>query len=117
MLRSQTTSGRSAYAYGELPPSRLDLCKERYGGPFTTVQIEDVKSFLYILSIVLATFGYGFVDTKLNISDQYLIHMRKDGPNNFIKKLLLIYPLTIYSMSFYCVCCSYPSIHNSSLLI
>ena len=36
---------RSAFTYGELPPSRLDLCKERYGGPFTTVQVEDVKSF------------------------------------------------------------------------
>ena len=27
----------SAYTYGKLPPSRLDLCKERYGGQFTTV--------------------------------------------------------------------------------
>ena len=30
---------RSAFTYGELLPSRLDLCKERYGGPFTTVQV------------------------------------------------------------------------------
>ena len=43
----------SAFTYGEPHPSRLDLGKERYGGPFTTVQVEDVKSFLYILSIVL----------------------------------------------------------------
>ena len=27
---------RSAFTYGERPPSKLDLCKERYGGPFTT---------------------------------------------------------------------------------
>ena len=64
---------RSAFTYGELPPSRLDLCKERYGGPFTTVQVEDVKSFFYILSIVLGTFGYGFIDIKSKISDQYLV--------------------------------------------
>ena len=51
---------RSAFTYGEFPPSRLDLGKERYGRPFTTVQVEDVKSFIYILSIVLGTFGYGF---------------------------------------------------------
>ena len=62
---------RSAFTYGEFPPSRLDLGKERYGGPFTTVQVEDVKSFLYILSILLGTFGYGFVDTKNKIADQY----------------------------------------------
>ena len=68
---------RSAFTYGESPPSRLDLCKERYGGPFTTVQVEDVKSFLYILSIVLGTFGYGFLDTKSKISDQYLVLLQK----------------------------------------
>ena len=85
----------SAFTYGEFPPSRLDLCKERYGGPFTTVQVEDVKSFLYVLSIVIGTFGFGFVDTKSKISDQYLILMRKDGPNSFVKNLFLTYPLTI----------------------
>ena len=86
---------RSAFTYGEFPPSRLDLCKERYGGSFTTVQVEDVKSFFYILSIVIGTFGFGFVDTKSKISDQYLILMRKDGPNSFVKNLFLTYPLTI----------------------
>ena len=30
---------RSAFTFGEFPPSRLDLAKERYGGPFTTVQV------------------------------------------------------------------------------
>ena len=86
---------RSAFTYGEFPPSRLDLGKERYGGPFTTVQVEDVKSFLYILSVVLGTFGYGFLDTKNKISDQYLNFIQKDGPNSFIKNLLLTYPLAV----------------------
>ena len=86
---------RSAFTYGELPPSRLDHCKERYGGPFTTVQVEDVKSFLYILSIVLGTLGYGFLDTKNKISDQYLIFIQMQGPNSFIENLLLIYPLAV----------------------
>ena len=87
---------RSAFTYGEFPPSRLDLGKERYGGPFTTVQVEDVKSFFYILSIVLGTFGYGFVDTKSKITNQYLILMKKDGLNSSIEILLLTYPLTVY---------------------
>ena len=86
---------RSAFTYGEFPPSRLDLGKERYGGPFTTVQVEDVKSFFYILSIVLGTFGYGFRDTKSKISDQYLLFMQIDGPNSFIENLPLTYPLTV----------------------
>ena len=48
---------RSAFTYGEGPPSRLDLGKERYGGPFTTEQVEDVKSFWRILSLLLILFG------------------------------------------------------------
>ena len=35
-------------------PSRLDYAKERYGGPFATEQVEDVKTFLRILLILLA---------------------------------------------------------------
>ena len=45
---------RSAFTYCEDElPSRLDLGKERYGGPFTTEQVEDVKAFLGILYILL----------------------------------------------------------------
>ena len=89
---------RSAFTYGEPPPSRLDLGKERYGGPFTTVQVEDVKSFLYILSIILGIFGYGFHDTKTKISEQYLIIMQTARPNSFMESLLLTYPLTVQSL-------------------
>ena len=84
-----------AFTYGEFPPSRLDLGKERYGGSFTTVQVEDVKSFLYMLSIVLGTFGYGFLDTESKMSEKYLMFIQIDGPNSFIENLLLIYPLTV----------------------
>ena len=85
----------SAFTYGEFPPPRLDLGKERHGGPFTTVQVEDVKSFLYILSILLGTYGYGFLDTNSKITVQYLIFLQTDSPNCFIKYLLLTYPLAV----------------------
>ena len=42
------------YHYSERPTSRIDLAKERYGGPFTTEQVEDVKSFLRILGVLIA---------------------------------------------------------------
>ena len=46
---------RSAFTYCEDElPSRMDLGKEKYGGPFTTEQVEDVKAFLGILSVLLA---------------------------------------------------------------
>ena len=34
-------------------PSRLDLGKSRYGGPFTTEQVEDVKTFFRLLLVIL----------------------------------------------------------------
>ena len=46
----------SAFTFSDSPPSRLDLAKERYGGPFTTQQVEDVKSFWYLIPIPLSHF-------------------------------------------------------------
>ena len=45
---------RSALTYWEEGvPSRVDLGKSKYGGPFTTEQVEDVKTFLRLLIISL----------------------------------------------------------------
>ena len=46
-------------------PSRLDLGKEKYGGPFTTEQVEDVKVFLGILKVLL-TLGPFFAVERPN---------------------------------------------------
>ena len=46
---------RSAFTYcDDERPSRLDFAKERFGGPFTTEQVENVKAFLRILVILVA---------------------------------------------------------------
>ena len=45
---------RSAFTYWEDElPSRIDFGKIKYGGPFTTEQVEDVKTFLRVLAIVV----------------------------------------------------------------
>ena len=36
-------------------PSRIDLGKSKYGGPFTVEQVEDVKTLGRILSVLLAS--------------------------------------------------------------
>ena len=44
---------RSAFTYCEDElPSRIDFGKSKYGGPFTTEQVEDVKTFLRLLLMV-----------------------------------------------------------------
>ena len=43
---------RSAFTYCEDElPSRIDFGKSKYGGPFTTEQVEDVKTFLRLLVV------------------------------------------------------------------
>ena len=46
---------RSAFTYcDKYIPSRLDFAKERFGGPFPTEKVENVKTFLRILTTLLA---------------------------------------------------------------
>jgi peptide/histidine transporter 3/4 len=65
-LRHKVPSFRSAFTYGEGPPGRFDLAKERYGGPFTTEQVEDVKSFGNILMVLLSFSGCYVVLSSTN---------------------------------------------------
>ena len=45
---------RSAFTYCEDDlPSRIDFGKSKYGGPFTTEQVEDVKTFLRLIPIMI----------------------------------------------------------------
>ena len=54
---------RSAFTYWEDDiPSGLDLGKNKYGGPFTTEQVEDVKAFFGILKVLLSLGPFFTVD-------------------------------------------------------
>ena len=60
---------RSAFTYCEdEPPSRMDFGKSKYGGPFTTEQVEDVKTFLRFIVVIFVeavTFGVIFASKQL----------------------------------------------------
>ena len=50
---------RSAFTYWENDiPSRIDLGKDKYGGPFTYEQVEDVKTFFRLLLLIMSLFGF-----------------------------------------------------------
>ena len=53
---------RSALTYWEEEaPSRIDLGKDKYGGPFTEEEVEDVKTvFRLILLVIVCTLASGF---------------------------------------------------------
>ena len=50
---------RSALTYWEeSAPSRLDLGKDKYGGPFTEEEVEDVKTFFRFVPLLVCIFGF-----------------------------------------------------------
>ena len=52
---------RSALTYiDEEEPSRLDYGKQKFGGPFTEEEVEDVKTLLRLLPLFFTTFGFQF---------------------------------------------------------
>lgn len=65
------TRRRSAFYYHSgIQPTRLDFAKEPFGGPFTTEHVENVKTFLQILSILLSL-GPLFI---LKVSASYFMY-------------------------------------------
>ena len=87
---------RSAYTYTERP-SRLDLCKKRYGGPFTTDEVEDVKSFWRILVLLFSMFGVFCFDVTIGIADTYQKYMNESSYTSasFPEVITILYPSTV----------------------
>ena len=81
--RHRSPAHRSAFTYWEdTPPSRLDLAKDKYGGPFSEEQVEDVKTFLRMVAAILSV--YLFVSVNLIVgSTQYkmMSHLRGPSPH------------------------------------
>ena len=102
---------RSALTYWEEDiPSRMDLGKSKYGGPFTTEQIEDVKTVLKILVFLLplstiliglgsGTLGYILLDlpplTKSNCTTG-LLYSLTYNPLCIITLVNMVYEFGVY---------------------
>ena len=63
----------SAFTYGEVP-SRLDQAKNRYGGPFTTEEVEDVTTFGRILLVLISLFGFLLLPNTLTSLAVYYMY-------------------------------------------
>ena len=108
-LLNKYPARRSAYTYTERP-SRLDLCKERYGGPFTTIEVEDVKSFWHILLVLISMFGAYCIDTTGAIANYYFSNKLNYSADDSYKHaspdliLIVMYPDSIsYGSIFLCI--------------
>ncbi len=61
---------RSAFTYWEnYIPSRIDLGKKKYGGPFTYEQVEDVKCFFRLLLLMTSLFGFHIIGNGVSLTN------------------------------------------------
>ena len=97
---------RSAFTYWEdhIPP-RIDLGKEKYGGPFTTEEVEDTKSFFRILFLLftllgfhLSGHGYSTVNQlmKLQCPNMWLYPLIVDPVN--VRAIVILIGIPLYQL-------------------
>ena len=84
---------RSAFTYWEedIPP-RIDLGKNKYGGPFTNEEVEDTKTFLRILPLLLCLYGYHLAGDGYSAPEQL---QRTSCPSLPVLLLIVANPLHI----------------------
>ena len=87
---------RSAFTYWEEDmPSRIDLGKDKYGGPFTTEEVEDVKTFLRLLLLLISMCGIHFAGDGFSVAQ----HMEAYScPSLITLSLVVINPLYLTSL-------------------
>ena len=73
---------RSAFTYWEDDiPSRIDLGKNKYGGPCTTEEVEDTKTFFSIILLLLTLLGFHLSGHGYSLLEQL---MRKQCPSHWM---------------------------------
>ena len=87
---------RSAFTYWEEDiPRRIDLGKNKYGGPFTNEEVEDTKTFLRILPLLLCLFGYHLVGDGYSAPEQLQM---TSCPSLPVLLLIVINPLHLSTL-------------------
>ena len=68
-IKNKHIRQRTAFSYCEnYLPSRIDFGKSKYGGPFTTEEVEDVKTFFRVVVIVfLGCAFYGMISKQIYV--------------------------------------------------
>ena len=98
---------RSAFTYWEQDiPRRIDLGKNKYGGPFTNEEVEDTKTFLRIVLLLVSLFGFHLSGQGYSLLDQLFRHQCPSYPvyftadPNTITVLTIIVGIPVYRFVF-----------------
>ncbi len=78
--KHKTPTNRSSFTYWkDIIPTRLDFAKLCYGGPYTTEQVEDIKTFFRIAAVLLTHIVLANVYVPLNsTTGQFSDHLKGD---------------------------------------
>ena len=100
---------RSALTYWEEEaPSRIDLGKDKYGGPFTEEEVEDVKTVLRLLPLV---FIFGLSGTLYGIFAESM-NAKLYGCNDPVKGLEVRIIIYIFLLIFILLILRHPKLHK-----
>jgi peptide/histidine transporter 3/4 len=78
--RHKVPKQRSAFTYSEEKvPRRIDFAKRKYGGPYTHEVVENVKTFLRILTLLLSLFGFYIAYSSVRDFLPTIMNQFKDG--------------------------------------
>jgi len=76
-LRNKYPQAWSAYSYWDEQKCRIDLSKSKYGGPFRSEEVEEVKTFLKMLGILsIGSFFVGYFIVYMDTAGQLLHHFQ-----------------------------------------
>ena len=109
-VKHKAPLNRSAFTYWEEEiPSRLDLGKSKYGGPFTTEQVEDVKTFIRLVIMFIPILIVGLASPLIvNIEIPGIRNEMTDGCradnlifNNLDNKLIIVITTIVYEFVIY----------------
>ena len=90
--KNKYPKNRSAFTYCEEQyPSRIDLGKEKYGGPFSDEEVEDVKTVLRMIPLYICIFGFYLAWELISLPD-FLSNAIKDNQSY---DMCIIRPSTI----------------------
>ena len=107
-IKHKAPLSRSAFTYWEGDiPSRIYLAKTKYGGPFTTEQVEDVKTVLRLIAMTLTfilcvpflfipIYQYNETFPATTNCEFHTYHFLLDGPADYSILGTLTYEFLVY---------------------
>ena len=79
-FQNKYPKNRSAFTYWENEvPKRIDFAKDKYGGPYTHEEVENVKTFFRILAVLVALSPFLIASDPFINEISYFVNQFKDG--------------------------------------